>query len=138
MENKNKIQKIQNQVKKFIVEQRDQNKNPRQRHQQLNWLSVDAEIKLATHKQTFKILNQNIPEILATKMIMNKNNNRIKEHKILHTKPRWLNSNLQNSRSFQSRSYLYNTLPKELTKLESFDKFKKNTKIYLMTKPQKF
>ena len=65
-------------------------------------------------------------------MPMNVNSNIIGSHKKLGTKPKWLNSNLQTSNSYQARAYKYNTLAKEITMVDTQDKFKKKNKDYMM------
>ena len=61
-------------------------------------------------------------------MKINLSNNRIGEHKKLGTKPKWLTKNTINTRSFQARSYRYNTLPKDITTASKLNILKKESK----------
>ena len=135
---KTKLQKVQNSVTKYVVPKELQYKSPRLRHKHLEWLSIEAEIQQATHKATYKILNQGQPEILHLKMPMNTNSTRMKAHKKLHTKPKWLTSKDIYRKSFQNRAYNYNTLKKEITSADSKTKFKKLIKQHMISQDRWF
>ena len=75
---------------KNVLGAKFQNKSNHQKHQILKWLSVQGDIEHATHKLTFKILNSQIPEEIATKMKMNTKTLRVGLHRKLDDKPRWL------------------------------------------------
>ena len=59
-------------------------------------------------------------------------NLRIESHVKLATKPRWLGKTAASRAGFRNRSYLYNTLSKDLTTQKTLKKFKKNLKITMM------
>ena len=84
----------------------------------------------STHKHTFKIINLNIPEELATQMPRNLKNLRIQHHNKLDTKPRWISKNKRTRSSYRFRAYHWNTLPKEITSQVDYKKFKKSLKTY--------
>ena len=97
-----------------------------QRQRLIKWLPIDQEIQLAAHKQTFKIINFQKPEELATKMPINSKHLRIQNQKKLDTKPRWQTSNKITQKSFRNRAYLYNLLPNEITSQTIYSKLKKD------------
>ena len=71
-------------------------------------------------------------------MPLNKMGMRIEKQKKLAKKPRWLDRTKVNRQSFRSRSYRYNTLPGEITQLESLKKIKRppsHTLCGVKTKP---
>ena len=72
--------------------------------------------------------------LLATQMPMNEKTLRIKTHRKLGTRPRWLGMSKVTRASYRARSYLYNTLPQFLTTLPDLNKFKEKLKIYLKDK----
>ena len=100
----------------------------------LGWLPVAEEVKRATMIQTYKILNLAKPAELHELMPMNQNGMRMTKQKKLDTKPRWLNATKLTRSTFRSRSYTYNTLPKEVTMQPDVKKFKKHLKKYLTLK----
>ena len=126
----NKIQDLQNKASKLALPRHLHNKNHRQRQEILHWLPIRKEIMSSTHKHTFKIMNLNIPEELATQMPRNSKNLRIQHHNKLDTKPRWLSKNKRTRASYRFRAYHWNTLPKELTSQVEYKKFKKGLKSY--------
>ena len=88
-------------------------------------MTVEEEIKRATHLQTFKILNRGKPAELNQLMPMNNNGLRMTEHKKLGTKPKWLSKTKLTRSIFRSRAYYFNTLPMDVTKQPTVIKFKK-------------
>ena len=136
--NINKIQKIQNSVTKAIVPQEYKYKTPRQRHRYLAWLSIDSEIIMATAKLTNRIINAQVPELLAQSIKINTNGTRLQKYRKLQTKPRWLGTKDPFKKSFQNRSYYYNTLPHEVTEQVLPHKFKRKIKDYLLTHDKGF
>ena len=66
-----KVQNLQNQAAKLALPNNKYNLNSRQKHNLLNWHSIQTEIEIATHKFTWKIINYNIPEELAAQMPLN-------------------------------------------------------------------
>ena len=97
-------------------------------------MDIETEIESATHKQTFKILNWNIPEEISIKMPMNSNSMRMQSNKKLATKPKWLGKNKLSRSSYQNRAYRFNTLPNIVTLQESFKDFKKELKKFFDSK----
>ena len=59
------------------------NKTIRQKHKLLSWLSIKGDIEHSTMKLTHRILNQQIPEEISTKMEMNTKSLRIGKHRKL-------------------------------------------------------
>ena len=112
-----KVQSIQDRVVKNILGPQHDKKLIRQKHLVLKWLSVRGDIEHATNKFTFKILNDNIPEEMSTKMKMNLNSLRMGQHRKLESKPRWLSSNKTVHTSYRAQAYKYNTLPEKVTYL---------------------
>ena len=135
MEDINKIQKIQNNVINDITKDKMLwFKTIHQKHAAVKWLSVKSEILMSTHKMTFNVLNNKIPEVLATKMKINNSNNRIGEHRKLGVKPKWLTKKLLYSNCFQACAYIYNTLPKDITTAKTANIFKKKIKLHMLQK----
>ena len=66
-----KIQTIQNQASKLALSKKQQWKSSRQRQQLLQWLPIQQKIDFATHKATFRIINQGIPEEISSVMPQN-------------------------------------------------------------------
>ena len=127
----NMVQKLQDQASKLALDKTHHKLNPRQRQQLLGWLNIKNEIIRATHTQTYKILHTGKPEEISTQMPENKKTLRIKDHKKLDTRPRWLGANKTTQSSYRCRAYQYNTLPARLTTLKDLKKFKKEIKEYL-------
>ena len=120
--------KIQDQISKITVDKNFKNKSANQRQRILKWMPIETEIKAATCKQTFKILNWQIPEELAQKMPKNNTGLRISTQNKLATKPKWLNKSKITRASYQNRAYFWNTLPKNVTSQTDYKKFKKELK----------
>ena len=80
------------------------NKNLRQKHTAIKWLTVKSEILMSTFKATYKILNKKVPEVLATKMKINNSNNRIGEHRKLGVKAQMANKGKNKHKMLPSQS----------------------------------
>ena len=130
-----KVQQLQDRATKLSVSKQELTKSNRQRRKLLNWLSVRQEITFATHVMTFKVLNWGNPQELASVMPSNTKSLRIKSHQKLGTKPKCLNRTALTRSSYRSRSYYYNTLPKETTTQPDLIKFKKSLKNHMKTNP---
>ena len=106
-----KIQKVQNQDARVAYGPKDPRKSDRQIQSELGWLPIADEVKVATYKQVYYILNINIPEEMAIKMHQNKAGRRIEQQQKLGTKPRWLGGSRSTSFSFRTPypKYYYTT-----------------------------
>ena len=121
-------------MSKMAVPNKYTNKSPRQRQILLKWMDIENEIQRATNLHTFKILNSKEPNELQDLMPMNTNSQRIREHRKLATKPKWLSKNKLAPSTYRARAYNYNKLPKAITQLTDPKKFKKELKKHLQTK----
>ena len=130
-----KVQNLQDQVTKIVLPREYKGKSAKQRLVKLGWVSVDKEVQRATHIQTYKILNKGTPQEIASQMPMNIKSLRIKEHRKLSTKPRWLNKNKVTRACYRNRAYGYNTLPKVVTSQPETKKFKKELKVWMEKNP---
>ena len=108
------------------------NKSDRQRLTELQWLPLRDEILLATHKATYKILNDKIPLKMFMMMPMNMTHRRIQAQKKLAVKPRILNKNKLTRSMFCSHTYVYNTLPAALTLIDKSCSFKTQLKAHML------
>ena len=129
-----KIQSIQDKVIKNTLGPAFYNKSSRQKHNKIGWLTVQGDIDQTTFKMTHRILNENIPEEIASKMPMNLKSLRIGLHRQLDTKPKWLTKKKVANNSFRARAYSYNTLPQKITSIIKSKDFKKELKSFLMKK----
>ena len=128
-----KVQNLQDKVTKLSLDKKLQSKSSRQRLQEMNWLNIRQEITFATHTLTYKILNWGSPQEIETVMPKNTKNLRIESHVKLGTKPRWLTRTAQTRATYRSRSYYYNTLPKNITTQVNLTKFKKELRKHMKT-----
>ena len=83
---------------------------------------------------TFKVINTQIPEEIASLMPINTKALRISNKRKLDTKPAWLAKSKAAKSSYRGRAYLYNTLPNDITTELKFKKFKKKIKQYFLDK----
>ena len=97
----------------------------------MEWLSINNEVRRSTFVQTFKILNEGTPQEIASQMPRNEKSLRVKEHRKLDTKPRWLGKNKMTRASYRNRAYEYNVLPKKVTTQPEVKKFKKELKEWM-------
>ena len=77
----NRIQKIQDKVIELTTASKGDRRSMNKKQSDLKWLSVEDEIKMATFKMTYSILNLGQPEIMAIKMPQNKNGLRMESQK---------------------------------------------------------
>ena len=129
-----KVQILQDKVTKLSLPKEAANKSNRQRLILMDWLPIKGEVEAATHSMTYKILNWNKPQEILSVMPKNDKNLRIVTHVKLATKPRWLGRTAVSRAGFRNRSYLYNTLSKDLTTQKTLKKFKKSLKVSMMKK----
>ena len=129
------VQNLQDQVTRLTLPREYKEKSLRQRLQKMDWISVQKEVKRATYVQTYKILNQGVPQEMAIKMPMNEKSLRIKEHQKLGTKPRWLGKTKITRATYRNRAYEYNTLPKVVTTQPDLRKFKKELNKWMKKNP---
>ena len=106
-------------------------KSESQRLEEMNWLTVGQEARLATLRMTHGIVHRQIPEEISSKMPMNIRCFKVNETRKLDTKPKYLNSNKQTQGSFRSQAYEFNTLPHCLTDMEDPKRYKKWLKIFI-------
>ena len=102
-----------------------------QRQKELNWLQIKDEIILSAHKMTHKVMNNQFPAGLAHLMEINKTSARLKIHKKLAPKPKYLAKNKLTQSTYCNRSYRYNILPGQITSLQDHSKLKKWAKVHL-------
>ena len=117
-------------MSKLTVPEKGQRLSSNQRQRLLGWLPVKQEILMANHKMTYKLINDNTPEELASVMPLNTEALRIKDKKKLGTKPSWLSKSKVAKSSYRGRAYTNNILPHYLTTEPKYSKFKTNIKIY--------
>ena len=132
-----KIQVIQDRVTKVILGHKAGKLSSLQREKAMNWLSVREEITLATMRMMHSLINQGIPEEMASIMPLNQRNLRLIQARKLDTKPRELNKNERTQASFRNWAYYYNTLPNRLTEISEKKWFNKWLKVFLknLSKP---
>ena len=82
-----------------------------------------------------KILNQKIPEELASQLPLNTNGMRIATQNKLAKKPKWIGKTKITRGSYRNRAYKYNTLPGHLTEQKTYHKLKKELKKYMLDHP---
>ena len=112
-----KVQILQNRALKIILGRKAARLSDNQRHQMVNWLTVEQEINLGTLRMAHKVIHLNIPEELSVSMPQNRRNWIIKQAYKFDTKPKLLNKNKRTKGSFRNRAYLFNTLPHRLTQI---------------------
>ena len=122
-----KIQVLQDQAAKIASGRDFKMDYARKKQARLGWLPIRSEVDFSLFVQVWKILNLKMPEELNVKMPKNETGRRIQMQKKLAKKPKWLDKCKIHGQSFRSRSYKYNTLPGNLTALDSQKKnLKKN------------
>ena len=85
-----KVQNLQEKAARIAGGREDEKKPILRIQKELKWLPIKTEIKIATFKQVYTILNKNTPAEILSVMPMNKNGRRIETQRKLATKPRWL------------------------------------------------
>ena len=106
----------------------------RQRQRLLQWLPIKSKILFSTHKMTYRVINNKIPEDLSLLMPINNKSLQIKDKMKLDTKPAWLASSKMTRATYRGRAYLYNALPHYLTTEKYYKKFKTNLKRFYLDK----
>ena len=129
-----KLQNIQDKMTKLTLGNRGQNMSSKQRQRFLGWLPIHLEIQSAAHRMTFKVINSQIPEEIASLMPMNNKALRIANKRTLDTKPAWLSKSKAAKSSYRGHAYLYNTLPDDITTELKFKKFKNKIRQYFLEK----
>ena len=129
-----KVQHIQDKASKIVIGKQHPRDSANQRQQRLNWLPIKKEVELATHQMTWKVINLGIPEHVSSLMSLNLAGQRLQTQRKLAAKPRWLDTKKVFKQTYRSRAYKYNTLPGHITSQTTFNKFKKLTKAYLLTR----
>ena len=122
---RSKIQKLQDKASELALPRQYKFKSSSQRQKVLGWLSIEDEIYRSTCTLTYRILNEGIPQKMAELMPGNFKTLRIRDHKKLGTKPKWLGNNKLTKSLFRARAYYFNTLPPSITTLPNIKKFKK-------------
>ena len=128
------VQQIQEQAATLAVGHLHPRDSNRKNQARLGWLTISNEVELATHVMTWKTINFGIPEEVSWLMPLNTTGRRIQQQRKLATKPKILDKSKSSRFSFRARSYKYNTLPGDITKLQTLSKFKKAVKSHLMWK----
>ena len=103
--------------------------SPRMRQSRLGWLSISNEIDLATHVQTWKVINYKIPEEVAAKMTLNNTGKRIQQQrKLPHKTKKYWTKTRQSDKHIGHEPINTNTLPGDITLIQKLKKFKKTVK----------
>ena len=66
-----KIQALQDQAVRIAIGKAHPRLTDRQKHRLLGWLPVNQEVKYATFKMAYRVLNTQIPEEMASQMPQN-------------------------------------------------------------------
>ena len=126
-----RVQKIQDRVAKQTLGHKWSKASKSQRLNELGWLPVKQEAKLATLRLAHKITTRGIPEEMSAKMPLCSTTPRLREARKLAMKPKYLNKNKKVLSSFRNRAYTLNTLPHRLTEISDPKTFNKWVKVYL-------